>query len=136
MKFHLTIAADNAAFDAEAMGPGAELGRILANLGAALSARGAQPGDTGLVRDINGNTVGNWHVTGGRVPLDPAPACPECGDSGSIYALEGPELRFRPEAGLWELTEEGSSRCECTECDAQFDASDIGLPDMSERMEG
>jgi hypothetical protein len=56
-------------------------------------------------------------------------ACPECGNADHIYALEGPDLRFDPASGLWKLTSSESDLCECTECDAQFMALDIGLPD-------
>lgn len=62
--FTLTIETDNAAFTGN---PGAEVARILSDIAHYLTAGGVNiSNDDGKVRDRNGNTVGNWELTGPR----------------------------------------------------------------------
>jgi hypothetical protein len=61
MRFTLTIEMDNAAFDRS---PGTELSRILRELNSKLyREHDIRPNESGKVRDVNGNTVGEWAVT-------------------------------------------------------------------------
>ncbi len=57
--FKLTIQTDNEAFADDSAG---EISRILAELAAKLGP-GMLAGQTGKLRDINGNTVGEWRLT-------------------------------------------------------------------------
>jgi hypothetical protein len=67
MKLTITIECDNAAFG-ESDGEhtpesvGAEVGRILRGLGRKLEG-GIEAGDSGHLRDCNGNQVGDWEVS-------------------------------------------------------------------------
>lgn len=55
--FTLTIETDNAAFDVD---QGNELAAILRKLADVLDHTSHESGDSGSVRDYNGNTVGHW----------------------------------------------------------------------------
>lgn len=59
MNFTLTINCDNAAFEHS---PTAEIASILHRTVADIQS-GVEVGDTGTLRDANGNTVGRWQVT-------------------------------------------------------------------------
>jgi hypothetical protein len=60
MKLKIEIACDNAAFGETDEERSAELSRILARLSEKLWLGGGDDG--GKLRDINGNTVGEWSV--------------------------------------------------------------------------
>lgn len=61
--FQLTINTDNAAFgDGDNAAEACELARILRMLAETFDSDG-WVGDEGRLRDINGNTVGNWTLT-------------------------------------------------------------------------
>lgn len=61
MKFKLEISMDNDAF---ANGDnGREVGHILLNLSERLETKELSAGDTGSLKDTNGNSVGTWKVT-------------------------------------------------------------------------
>ena len=68
MRFVLTIDLDNACFDSPFEGShgrdAVELGTQVEHVGHAICDRAAvlQVGDAGILRDVNGNTVGNWRV--------------------------------------------------------------------------
>lgn len=55
-------------------------------------------------------------------------ACPACGSAAHIYARI--DVKWNPGAGAWEVLQPDSSdRFECTDCDAEFAANSVGLPD-------
>lgn len=54
--FTLEVSTENAAFDDD---PGAELARILRTVAKSLH----EGGESGTVRDVNGNTVGRWEAS-------------------------------------------------------------------------
>jgi hypothetical protein len=59
MEFRLTITTDNAAFEHD---PSREVSRILADVAKKIDARWFQDPDSGALRDVNGNKVGEWEV--------------------------------------------------------------------------
>lgn len=63
-RFHLVIEMDNAAFSDPEPGAPSEVSRILDLVAQRLARRGRfYTGEGGSLVDINGNTVGAWHVT-------------------------------------------------------------------------
>jgi len=60
MKLTLTLAMDNEAFGND--NKGVEVARILMNLANKVAKEDLFVGDSGMLRDVNGNAVGSWHV--------------------------------------------------------------------------
>ncbi len=60
MKAQITVTMDNAAFEHER---GEELARILRGIASDIDGASLNPGESIQLRDINGNTVGQFTVT-------------------------------------------------------------------------
>ena len=60
MEFRLVIETDNEAFGENPTEAGGEVARILEKLASELREGSLLPGETGRLKDINGNTVGGW----------------------------------------------------------------------------
>jgi hypothetical protein len=58
MKLKIEITMDNAAFDDDS-----EIGRILSDFSGELAGYSVLSGQSGVLRDINGNACGSWKVT-------------------------------------------------------------------------
>ena len=62
MKARITITMNNASFDPH----GSELARILRDLADLMEGRGTDPGDEYMLKDYNGNRVGECNIVDGE----------------------------------------------------------------------